>query len=365
MSEALRENGLGLVLDVVPNHMGIGGADNAWWLSVLEWGQASPFEGAFDIDWDRLGANGKLVVPFLGDGYGTSLEQGELKLAYEARDGSFSVWHWEHRFPVCPLSYPIVLDRALAALQEWDAQEIGELLALSERLRAMSEDAGLDRRMILLDECESLKARLARIVSSSEVVRQAVDRALALVNGVLGNPELRNAAPDPGSPVVSPGVLAGRSERHQLSAVLRHQRTCGPAGRGPGGVRGNPCAHPPPHPRGTDSGLRIDHIDGLADPGGYLQALQDAAGPGFYIVVEKILTSGERLRPWPVAGTTGYEALNLLDGVFVETAAAGRMRDLFARPRASRAGPTHCCAARRPRSWNRVSRASSKCLSRT
>ena len=109
LSEALRENGLGLVLDVVPNHMGIGGADNAWWLSVLEWGQASPFEGAFDIDWDRLGANGKLVVPFLGDGYGTSLEQGELKLAYEARDGSFSVWHWEHRFPVCPLSYPIVL----------------------------------------------------------------------------------------------------------------------------------------------------------------------------------------------------------------------------------------------------------------
>jgi (1->4)-alpha-D-glucan 1-alpha-D-glucosylmutase len=330
LSEALRENGLGLVLDVVPNHMGIGGADNAWWLSVLEWGQASPFEGAFDIDWDRLGANGKLVVPFLGDGYGTSLEQGELKLAYEARDGSFSVWHWEHRFPVCPLSYPIVLDRALAALQEWDAQEIGELLALSERLRAMSEDAGLDRRMILLDECESLKARLARIVSSSEVVRQAVDRALALVNGVPGNPESfgtlhrileaqsyrlaywRVAASDinyrrffdinelAGLRVEDPEVFGGT---HALILRLIQE--------------------------GLIQGLRIDHIDGLADPGGYLQALQDAAGPGFYIVVEKILTSGERLRPWPVAGTTGYEALNLLDGVFVETAAAGRMRDLF------------------------------------
>ena len=76
--------GLGLVLDIVPNHMGVGGADNAWWLSVLEWGELSPFGRAFDIDRERLGASSKLIVPFLGDRYGDALEKGDLKLAYDA-----------------------------------------------------------------------------------------------------------------------------------------------------------------------------------------------------------------------------------------------------------------------------------------
>ncbi len=330
LSDALRENGLGLILDVVPNHMGVGGADNAWWLSVLEWGRASPFEPAFDIDWDRLGANGKLVVPFLGDGYGTSLEQGELKLAYDAQEGSFSVWHWEHRFPISPPSYPIVLDRALAALQEWDVAEVGELLAVSERLRAMSEDASHERRANLLDECESLKARLARSVSSSAAVRQALDRALALVNGVPGNPESFGTLHR---------ILESQSYRlaywRVAASDINYRRFFDINGLA--GLRvEDPEVFRQTHAlilrlvqEGLIQGLRIDHVDGLADPAGYLQALQDAAGPGFYIVVEKILTAGEKLRPWPVAGTTGYEALNLIDGIFVETAAGGRMLDLF------------------------------------
>ena len=105
-SDACKQHGLGLILDIVPNHMGVGGADNAWWLAVLEWGHLSPYAHAFDIDWERLGARGKLVIPVLGERYGVALEKGDLKLAFEPETGSFSVWHYEHRLPISPLTYP-------------------------------------------------------------------------------------------------------------------------------------------------------------------------------------------------------------------------------------------------------------------
>src|SRR3712207_2951761 len=146
LTDTLKEHGLGLLLDIVPNHMGVGGADNAWWLSVLEWGELSPFGRAFDIDWERLGANHKLVVPFLGDRYGDALEKGDLKLTFSPEEGSFSVWHWEHRLPVSPLAYPIVLERALVALDEGEEAGRAEVLAVSGRLRSMDEETAPERR---------------------------------------------------------------------------------------------------------------------------------------------------------------------------------------------------------------------------
>ncbi len=88
LSDALKAHGLGLILDIVPNHMGVGGADNGWWLSVLEWGELSPHAAAFDIDWERLGAGHKLVLPFLGERYGVALEAGQLRLAFDASEGT-------------------------------------------------------------------------------------------------------------------------------------------------------------------------------------------------------------------------------------------------------------------------------------
>ena len=87
LSDALRAHGLGLVLDIVPNHMGVGGADNPWWLSVLEWGELSPAARAFDIDWERLGAARKLIIPFLGERYGEALESGEPPTRLRRRCG--------------------------------------------------------------------------------------------------------------------------------------------------------------------------------------------------------------------------------------------------------------------------------------
>ena len=106
-STALKANGLGQILDFVPNHMGVGGADNAWWLDVLEWGPDSARAGYFDIDWEP-GARylqGKLLTPFLGEQYGLVLEEGGLELRFDVDAGSFAVWvYGTHKLPICPLA---------------------------------------------------------------------------------------------------------------------------------------------------------------------------------------------------------------------------------------------------------------------
>lgn len=320
LSDTLREHGLGLVLDIVPNHMGVGGSDNPWWLSVLEWGELSPAARMFDIDWERLGANHKVIIPFLGDRYGDALEKGDLKLTFDAAEGSFSVWHYEHRFPVSPLAYPIVLDRALVAIGEIGTEAAASALAASERLRTMGEETAADRRAAFPQEADALKQRIAQAVAESPGLRVAIERAVTLINGTPGLPE-------------SFGTLhriletqAYRLAHWRVAASDINYRRFFDI-NGLAGLRiEEPEAFARAHEmvfrlvnEGRVNGLRIDHIDGLADPAGYVRALQSAVGPGFYIVVEKILEPSEPLRPWPVAGTSGYDALNLIDGVFVDT----------------------------------------------
>jgi (1->4)-alpha-D-glucan 1-alpha-D-glucosylmutase len=332
LSDALREHGLGLVLDIVPNHMGVGGADNPWWLSVLEWGELSPHANAFDIDWDRLGANHKLVVPFLAERYGDALDKGQLKLSFDAAAGSFSVWHYEHRFPICPLSYPIILDRALVALGEIGTESSAKALAASERLRTMSEETVPERRGGFVEEGEALKRTIAEAVAASPGLRVAIDRAVNLINGTSGIPE-------------SFGTLhrildaqAYRAAHWRMAASDINYRRFFDINALAGLRIEVPEIFDEAHRtvfrlvrEGRIDGLRIDHIDGLADPGGYVRALQNALGPGFYLVVEKILGPGEKLRPWPVAGTTGYDRLNLIDGLFVNREAERAFDELYRR----------------------------------
>src|SRR5438067_11599048 len=117
---ALKSHGMGLILDIVPNHMGVGGADNAWWLDVLEWGEASPYAAYFDINWDPLREDlqGRVLLPVLGDQYGAALENGEIELRFEASEGSFSAWYYNHRFPISPPTYPLILRHGGEALAE-------------------------------------------------------------------------------------------------------------------------------------------------------------------------------------------------------------------------------------------------------
>ncbi|MCB8822192.1 malto-oligosyltrehalose synthase [Microvirga rosea] len=316
-SDALRAHGLGLVLDIVPNHMGVGGKDNPWWLSVLEWGRLSPVADAFDIDWERPGANGKLIVPFLGDLYGKSLEEGNLKLAFDPDEGSFSVWHWDHRFPICPSSYPLVLDDAVAALS--DRSKAADLIRLTDALRGMSKAQRAEGPRSLPDLGQTLKNELGRIVANRPDIENAIDQAVRAFNGIPGQTEsfsrlhrLLEAQPYRLSywRVASSEINYRRFFDINSLAGIRVE---------------NPEIFERTHDliirlveEGIVDGLRIDHIDGLADPEGYTRALQDRVGPGFYIVVEKILEPGEELRPWPVAGTTGYDILNLIDGVLLD-----------------------------------------------
>ncbi|RVU14864.1 malto-oligosyltrehalose synthase [Methylobacterium oryzihabitans] len=330
-SDELKRHGLKFLLDIVPNHMGVGGADNPWWLSVLEWGALSPAANAFDIDWGRLGAHEKLVVPFLGDRYGEALEKGNLKLAFDPQDGGFSVWHYEHKFPVCPLSYPIVLDRALAALPEVGDAASAEVLAISERLRLMSEETNADRLAGFPAEADGLKQRLAEAVTRAPALKSAIERAVTLVNGFEGHPEsfgtLHRMLESQSYRLAHWRVAASDINYRRffdVNSLAGLKVEVGPVFEAAHAMLFRQIRE------GRIDGLRIDHIDGLADPAGYARALQASVGPGFYVVVEKILEPGEKLRPWPIAGTTGYDVLNQIDGVFVDGARRQAVRTLYA-----------------------------------
>lgn len=328
LSETLKEHGLKLVLDIVPNHMGVGGKDNGWWLSVLEWGRLSPAAKAFDIDWERPGADGKLIVPSLSGLYGDVLEKGELQLKFDPKEGSVSVWHWEHRFPICPATYPLVLDHALSAMS--DQAKASDLRLLTERLRALVDRASMDNRASLPDEAEKAKRDLAQMVAASPAVKKAIDGAVTAINGVSGHPESFN---------ILHRLLEAQAYRlcywRVASSDINYRRFFDINTLA--GIRVEiPEIFEKTHAlilrlvdEGLVHGLRIDHIDGLADPEGYCRALQRKVGPGFYVVVEKILEPGERLRPWPVAGTSGYDALNLIDGVLVDAEAGGTFERIY------------------------------------
>ncbi|MCG7391530.1 malto-oligosyltrehalose synthase [Microvirga sp. ACRRW] len=305
LSDTLKGHGLELLLDIVPNHMGVGGEANGWWLSVLEWGERSPAADTFDIDWERPGAQGKLIIPILGSLYGEALEKGELQLKFDADEGSFSVWHWEHRLPICPATYSLVLDHVPAALD--GGAKAGDFLMLMEHHPSLPEEG------------ERLKLRLKEMVAAQPEVKKAIDAALTFINGTRGMPQSFKALHR---------LLEAQAYRlaywRVASSDINYRRFFDINNLA--GVRvENPEIFARTHElifqlvnENRIHGLRIDHIDGLADPEGYARALQRAIGPGFYVAVEKILEPGEKLRSWPVAGTSGYDTLNLIDGVLID-----------------------------------------------
>ncbi|MCB9959863.1 MAG: malto-oligosyltrehalose synthase [Rhodospirillaceae bacterium] len=350
LSAALAEHAMGLILDFVPNHMGVGGADNPWWLDVLEWGRASPFARFFDIDWQPAEPTlkDKVLLPFLGDHYGNVLERGELKLAFDADAGTFSVWYYGHRFPISPRDYPRVLrvvrDRldspseALAALTA-DFAKIKPSAQSVTRMAAAHRQAGV------------LKGRLSALVKSDASLADALDGALRSFEGTPG---------DHGSFRALHQLLERQAYRisywRVATAEINYRRFFDINDLA--GLRmEEPELFEVSHglvfrliAENKIHGLRLDHIDGLYDPAGYCRRLQDrasymvmqrematgGAAPGhhaggntavershvFYLLVEKILARHEYLRgSWPVDGTTGYEFANQVCRLFVNPAA--------------------------------------------
>ena len=330
---ALHDHGMGQVLDIVPNHMGIMGADNAWWLEVLENGEASTYADFFDIDWyplkDEL--QGKVLVPVLGDQYGTVLERGELKLVFDQEKGEFIIVYFQHRFPVNPREYPRILGLNLDDLRQRLGAGNEDLLELESLISAFNhlpgrEEAQPEKRAERLRDKEIHKRRLAALCNRSAQICEFVQNNVRALNGTPGDGasfedlhELiktqayrlaywRVAADDINYrrffDVNDLAALrqeneAVFNETHEFTLQLVHE--------------------------GKLDGLRIDHPDGLYDPKQYFENLQsgvsataEKAKP-HYIVAEKILTGNEKLpSDWPIHGTTGYNFSNLVNGLFVD-----------------------------------------------
>jgi (1->4)-alpha-D-glucan 1-alpha-D-glucosylmutase len=317
LSAALKQHDLGLILDFVPNHVGVHFADNPWWLDVLEWGQASPHAVSFDIDWDMLPyrARGGVLLPIIGSSYGEALEKGEIELRYDASEGSFSAWYFEHRLPIAPERYGEILRVIVKEAGAEDTAAGKQLVDLALRHPGPRRPSRSD--------APAFKAELRGIAGSAEIIARglgayragperpaqtlALHHLLERQHYKLGQWRLASSEINyrrffdvntlAGLRVEDAGTFAAI---HRLVKRLISD--------------------------GKLQGLRLDHIDGLRDPAQYFQRLrrlirgaQGQASQPFYMVIEKILGENERLHRFAgVQGTTGYEWLNATTQVLVE-----------------------------------------------
>jgi len=320
LSEALRRAGLGQILDIVPNHMAIS-ADNPWWWDVLENGPASRYASYFDVDWDppETRLRNVVLLPVLADHYGRVLERGDLRLS---RDGvAFTIRYQDHVFPVSPQS----LDIMLATAAERTGSEALAFIAdaLSELPSPTTIDhASVERRhrhkSILYESLGRLFAEHPDIAKAIDGVVAEVNASVDLLDSLLERQNFRlahwrAAARDLGyRRFFDINGLVGLRAEHEHVFRDTHRLVLAWLADG------------------TLDGLRIDHPDGLRDPEAYLDRLREA-GPEAWITVEKILEPGEALRDsWPVDGTTGYDFLNRVSGLFVDPEGEKALTELYA-----------------------------------
>jgi (1->4)-alpha-D-glucan 1-alpha-D-glucosylmutase len=346
--EARRRQGLGLLIDVVPNHMGIAKNRNAWWLDVLENGPGSGYAHVFDIDWAPVKRElaGKVLLPILGDQYGIVLERGELRL--ELGQGVVAIRYYDTLLPLAPRSYARILSHRLDELQAALGPEhpaLRELKALAAWFVTLPPPAVGDRerRETIRAHKEAGGVRLAALLERSREVREFLEDNVRRFNGTPDDPQsfdLLDDLLDDQAYRLAFWRVAGEEinyrrffDINELAAIRVE----------------DPDVFAETHrltfrlvSEGCVTGLRIDHPDGLYAPAEYFRRLQRECArargvaasdrPGFYVVAEKILGPGEPLpRTWAVAGTTGYEFINLLNGIFVDRSQARAMEHVYAR----------------------------------
>lgn len=347
---ALHEHDMGLILDIVPNHMGVMGSDNAWWLDVLENGEASPYACFFDIDWHPLKEelHGKVLVPVLHDHYGTVLESGELNLVFQRERGEFDIWYRSHRFPLNPRQYPRILERATDKLSATVGEQNSDLLEFQSLITAFGHlpsrhEAGSEKIAERNRDKEIHKRRLAEVCARAPEIAAGIEEAVDRISGTPGEPSSFNDLHElikaqafrlANWRVASDDInyrrffdindLAGLCMENETVFEATHRLVLGLIAEG------------------KVNGLRVDHPDGLYDPAQYFDRLQrniaaanEAKNNGLgdesaYVVIEKILTGSERLpAQWPVSGTTGYDFANLVNGLFVNQANTTRFDRIY------------------------------------
>jgi len=378
LAASLRGHQMGLILDAVPNHMGIADAGNAWWMDVLENGPGSVYASYFDIDWHPVNPDleNKVLLPLLEDQYGRVLEAGKIQLAYE--EGAFFLWYSQTRLPVAPCTYPAILEGPLADLARVLGEgqpHLRELRSILTALRNLPLRTDLSPDKISERHCEKeiIKRRLAALSANSPDVQAAIGASVRALNGATGDPrsfDLLHALIERQAYRLAFWRVAAEEinyrrffDINELAAIRMEL----------------PEVFEATHQvlfrllaEGKATGLRIDHPDGLRDPAGYFRQLQEyyvlacndlapgcrpddlvravaaglpaASGPDqgpaawpLYVVAEKILVEGESLPPdWAVDGTTGYDFLNAVNGLFVDSDA----REAFDRIYGSFTGAT-------------------------
>lgn len=358
----LQNKKMGLILDMVPNHMGIGGEKNVWWMDVLENGPSSPYASYFDIDWHPVKPEleNKVLLPILEDLYGLVLETGKFRLSFE--EGAFYIYYYDHKLPVAPRSYCLILNQVLTSLTNELPSDHEDLLELQSILTALNylpprtetSSAKIAERM---REKEVIKKRLISLYQKSPVLRAALDKTVEDYNGQIGDPQsfkkmdnlLKEQAYRPCFWRVAADEINYRRffDINHLAAIRMEL----------------PEVFQATHrlifqllAEGKVTGLRIDHPDGLWNPAHYLRQLQkyyllfnithrwpspnnlprekietvveewltnletspDQVIWPLYVVIEKILSEGEKLpRHWAIQGTTGYDFLNSVNSLFV------------------------------------------------
>jgi len=374
MSETLRGRGMGIILDIVPNHMGVAGDSNPWWMDVLENGPSSPHASFFDIEWapPKAELRDKVLLPVLPDQYGRVLESGQLQL--ELVDGAIVLRCAGARLPINPDSYARVLTHQLEDLSARlgdDAphlQELQSILTALVHLPSLTETdpARVQER---LREKEVVKRRLGALVKESQEIHAFVEDNLRTFNGTVGDPasfDLLDALLSEQSYRLADWRVAGDEVNYRRFFDVNHLAA----------IRmERPEVFRASHElvlrlvgEGKVTGLRIDHPDGLYAPGEYFLRLQEGAllavvrrlkpefdaqealpvaaryraaaaadaasrdGRPFWIAAEKILMGDEPLPEWwPVAGTTGYDFLGSVNGLFVDRSTWRQMTTVYRR----------------------------------
>ena len=373
LARELRARGMGLLVDVVPNHMSIAGSLNEWWQDVLENGPSSTYARYFDLDWNppNPALKNRVLLPILGEQFGRVLEKQELRVAY--RDGAFYLNYWETQLPVAPHTAAPVLSLAVEgarSLLDESHPFVAELESIITALmhllpRTETDPARVRERR---REKDVVRRRLSNLVKESNEVRAAIHEALHRFNGEAGRPESFD---------LLEGLIGEQAYRLSFWRVaadeINYRRFFDVNELAAVRVEERPVFNAVHEVvfrlvrQGLVTGLRVDHVDGLLDPFKYLADLQrecasatrrkrtdapsdagDQSGTeargalenaenvttpaSFYVAVEKILGHDELLRrDWPVHGTTGYEFMNLLNGVFVEASNAQAFRELYAK----------------------------------
>lgn len=376
----LHQHGLGLIIDFVPNHMGIEDGANVWWQDVVENGQMSRFAEYFDIDWTPLKRelHGKVLLPFLGGQYGEVLERGELELVFE--DGGFLIRYYDTPFPVDPQTYPVILRRAQESLEavmapeDLDLLEYESVVTALERLPASGEEQP-SPEVIEARHREQLVARhrLDELCARCETIREAVSRVVEEMNGHEDDPRSFDALDYLLSRqsyrlsfwrVAAEEINYRRFFAINTLAAIRQEE--------PEVFEGTHRLLISLLVEGAIDGVRFDHPDGLWNPEEYFGDVQDAflreairrkIAPEtddawddlkpeidlaiadalneiaesdrrwpVYVVGEKILEHGETLpQNWAIAGTVGYEFAQATTGLFVDSAARKLFDQIYTR----------------------------------